>query len=144
MAIKFRTSQLSPRDQGALVRTVYSGFHYKVKQGYLVCTGRIQPTPLNQSYLVRIECRPARVPQAWLLDPVLEARSPGENIPHTYGNERPCFFDPKTDWRPDLKIALTIIPWLSLWLFYYEVWRATGTWYGGGTHPTEYDAEADE
>ena len=71
-------------------------------------------------------------------------REAGEDdIPHTYGNERPCFFDPKNDWRPDMKIAVTIIPWLSLWLFYYEVWRATGTWYGGGTHPTEFDPKED-
>ena len=43
-----------------------------------------------------------------------------------------------------MKIALTIVPWLSLWLFYYEVWRATGTWYGGGTHPTEYDPKEEK
>ena len=109
----------------------------------MVCTGRIQPTPLNLSYLVRIEYSPPRVPQAWLLDPILEPRSREDDIPHTYGNERPCFFDPKNDWRPDMKIAVTIIPWLSLWLFYYEVWRATGTWYGGGTHPTEFDPKED-
>jgi hypothetical protein len=31
-----------------------------------------------------------------------------------------------------MKIATTIIPWLSLWLYYYEVWHATGEWMGGG------------
>ena len=144
MGIKFRTSRLSPRDQGALVRAVYSGFRYKTQRGCLVCIGNIQPTPLHQSYLVRIEYNPPRVPQARLLDPVLTPQNSGGDIPHTYGNERPCFFDPRNDWRPNLKIAFTIVPWLSLWLFYYEVWQATGTWHGGGTHPTEYDTEADE
>lgn len=123
---------------------MYPSFRYNTQRGYLVCTGRIQPAPLNRSYLVRIEYSPPRVPRACLLDPVLEPRTPGGDIPHTYGNERPCFFDPKNDWRQDMKIALTIVPWLSLWLFYYEVWLATGTWYGGGTHPTAYDPKADE
>ena len=123
---------------------LYPGFRCNTKRGYLVCTGRIQPARLNLSYLVRIEYRPPRVPKAWLLDPVLEPRNPGDDIPHTYGNERPCFFHPRNDWRPDMKIALTIVPWLSLWLFYYEVWRATGTWYGGGTHPTEYDPKEEK
>ena len=123
---------------------MYSGFRYNTRGGCLVCTGHIQPTPLSQSYLARIEYSPPSVPRAWLLDPVLEPREPGGDIPHTYGNERPCFFDPINDWRSDMKIALTIIPWLSLWLFYYEIWWATGTWCGGGTHPTEYDPEVAE
>ena len=29
----------------------------------------------------------------------------------------------------------TIVPWASLWLYYYEVWHATGEWLGGGEHP---------
>jgi hypothetical protein len=31
-----------------------------------------------------------------------------------------------------MSIAATIVPWLSLWLYYYEVWLATGAWEGGG------------
>jgi hypothetical protein len=31
-----------------------------------------------------------------------------------------------------MMIATTIIPWLALWLYYYEVWLATGHWEGGG------------
>jgi hypothetical protein len=32
-------------------------------------------------------------------------------------------------------VADYIIPWISCWLYFYEVWLATGTWIGGGTHP---------
>ncbi len=36
-----------------------------------------------------------------------------------------------------MTLADTILPWASLWLFYYEVWLATGEWVGGGEHPGE-------
>ena len=32
-------------------------------------------------------------------------------------------------------IAETIVPWASEWLFYYEIWKGTGEWYGGGDWP---------
>ena len=32
-------------------------------------------------------------------------------------------------------IANTIIPWTVEWLYYYELWQATGEWLGGGEHP---------
>jgi hypothetical protein len=36
-------------------------------------------------------------------------------------------------------IATTIVPWLALWLFYYEIWRITGKWLGKGAHAWEND-----
>jgi hypothetical protein len=30
-------------------------------------------------------------------------------------------------------VATTIMPWLLLWLTFYELWLATGVWLGGGT-----------
>jgi hypothetical protein len=29
----------------------------------------------------------------------------------------------------------SIVPWTSLWLYYYEIWHATGEWLGGGHDP---------
>ena len=34
-------------------------------------------------------------------------------------------------------IANTIIPWTVEWLYYYELWLATGEWLGGGEHLTK-------
>lgn len=34
-------------------------------------------------------------------------------------------------------IANTIVPWTSEWLFYYEIWLATGQWHGGGHSSAE-------
>ena len=40
-----------------------------------------------------------------------------------------------TDWRPDQKISEFIIPWIAVWLYFYEVWHITGEWLGGGHEP---------
>jgi len=57
-------------------------------------------------------------------------------IVYTYAQDRPCLFLPGSgEWRSDLLIARTVVPWLSEWLYFYEVWRATGEWLGGGEHP---------
>ena len=29
----------------------------------------------------------------------------------------------------------TVVPWTSLWLFYFEDWLASNEWKGGGEHP---------
>jgi hypothetical protein len=31
-------------------------------------------------------------------------------------------------------LAYTVVPWISEWLLYYELWLFTGEWTGGG-HP---------
>ena len=53
-----------------------------------------------------------------------------------YEQDRLCLYLPGTgEWTSDKPIALTIVPWTSLWLYFYEVWRATGEWLGGGIEP---------
>lgn len=123
-------------EQLAMMRLVHPTFRCAVRGGALLCRGKIQPTELNRAYMVLVEYRANNAPRASVLDPVLRRREPSKVIPHTYPVDRPCLFLPTTgEWRPDKYIALTIIPWFSEWLFYYEAWRATGEWYGGGVHP---------
>ena len=46
-----------------------------------------------------------------------------------------CCLYSERQWRPDLRISEYIIPWIYVWLRFYEVWLATGYWEGGGTGP---------
>jgi hypothetical protein len=32
-------------------------------------------------------------------------------------------------------IADSTVPWSVEWLIYYEIWKATGDWHGGGELP---------
>ena len=41
------------------------------------------------------------------------------------------------EFTKDKFLANTIIPWTVEWLYFYEIWLATGEWCGGGEHPGE-------
>jgi hypothetical protein len=113
------------------MRQLHPSFRSTATARSLCCRGRLQPTPLSRSYNVMITCEPAKLPAARVAG--LHPRADAARIPHTYEPVRPCLFYPKAgEWRSDMKIATSIVPWLSLWLYYYEVWHATGDWMGGG------------
>jgi transposase InsO family protein len=38
-----------------------------------------------------------------------------------------------------MRLDQTIVPWTSLWLFYFEDWLSEGEWRGGGEHPEPRD-----
>ncbi len=100
----------------------------------LASRGTVQPTPLNENYRVRIEYGIPGTPKVWVEEPKLRRRAPDERIPHTFSDDRPCLF--LMDFRADMPLATTIVPWLCYWLFFYESWLVTGEWQGGGVHPT--------
>jgi hypothetical protein len=53
-----------------------------------------------------------------------------------YFQKHLCLYQPKyREFRSSDFISDTIIPWISLWLYYYEKWHVTGKWLGGGEHP---------
>jgi hypothetical protein len=98
--------------------------------------GNVQPTPLNEIYKIRIRYKLGCYPEVIVKEPKLQGRD-GQLIPHMYEQKRLCLFNPhKLEWNTRMRIADTILPWTSLWLYYYEIWLATGQWLGGGDHPT--------
>ena len=54
--------------------------------------------------------------------------------------EKLCLYRPKyREWNPTQHLAKTIVPWLYLWLFYFEEWLVSNDWKGGGEHPPQKD-----
>ena len=50
-----------------------------------------------------------------------------------------CLFDPYAhpcQWSVERLLAETTLPWTCEWLLFFEGWLVTGTWEGGGRHPT--------
>lgn len=128
---KIRT--LGIRDQAAWLRNCNPAFRCEVTNGLLTCRGSLQPGPMNAAYEFILQYRVGTWPKVYLPGAQLRPLEPGSKIPHTYGPIEPCLFYPsRASWRSDMKLSQTIIPWLSLWLTFYEMWRATGEWYGGG------------
>ncbi len=123
-------------EQLAHLRLRWPGFQSQVSDGVLTATGSLQPTEISAIYTVNVRQHGGKNPEVRVLSPQLEMGPNGEAIPHMYEQDRLCLFVPGGDeWKPDDPIATTILPWASLWLYFYEVWKATGDWLGGGIHP---------
>lgn len=96
-------------------------------------TGKLQPNQLARAYRVRIVLVDGRYPKIDVLDPVLEGR-PGESIPHRFEDNSLCLHL-EDEWNTSMLMVDTTVPWTSEWLLNYEIWKATGVWYGGGEWP---------
>lgn len=126
---------LSVPVQHGLLRAI--GFRGGLRRGALDMRGHVQPTALTDLYLLRIRYKLGRSPQVTVEEPELEARDDGQPVPHVYPGLRLCLYRPHArEWRAVDRISETIVPWAMEWLYFYEVWHATGVWIGGGEHPS--------
>lgn len=116
------------------------------RRGCLVWSTSLTPTGMSRSYEIEVIYDGRNQPRVRVLDEL--ATRPGEVLPHTYAGGWLCLHE-NADWGSAMSIADTIVPWASEWLMYYEIWLATGDWYGGGVwppprRPEDEDAEARE
>ena len=107
----------------------------------LAWRGDIKPSALSRAYKIKVFCHGFKMrPRVILYGENVQGLS-RVNFPHHFNidNEKGevvlCLhmsyeFDYRYHW-----IADTIIPWTQEWLYYYEMWLATGEWYGGGHAP---------
>jgi hypothetical protein len=131
-----RLKTLGLGEQAAFMRLWWPTFATSVDGRMLTSEGEIRPTDVSESYSVRLNYGGGDVPEVRVLRPELQPREEGGRIPHMYSQERLCLYLPGSgQWTPAMPIAVTIIPWSSLWLYFYELWRATGEWLGGGVEP---------
>jgi hypothetical protein len=140
MVIPRQYHYLSIIQQGVALKKAQPDSHVVYPgRNNLIWRGRLQPAPLNLAYEVEISYHYLYHPKTQVLNPNLETRN-GEVIPHMYGQKYLCLYRPEyKEWSASMCIANVIVPWASLWLFYYEVWLATGEWKGGGEHPSTED-----
>ncbi len=122
----------------ASIRMKYPNFSVILGKNSLTAVGKLQPTSRSNVYTVEIKYHFRKDPTIHVLRPELIVNFNGEKIPHTYPGNALCLFRPKyAEFKYSDYISTTIIPWTSLWLYYYEVWHVTGEWLGGGEHPNE-------
>ena len=133
---KLLKPKLSIAAQVNAMKKLFPNFSLTWKGKVAVWIGEILPTTLSQSYKVKVTYALGLPPNCYVLSPKLCRRDNKQRIPHTYTKNRLCLYLPNSgEWTPQMLIADTIIPWASLWLFYYEIWQAIGEWLGGGKHP---------
>jgi hypothetical protein len=137
MAPRFvRQRNLTFGQQMLRMGALWPGFKCAMKPSMVIWTGRVQPTEMSCTYLVQVAYVLGFRPKLSVIDPPLRRRNGTEKIPHLFPGDFLCLFQPRYgEWLGSMFIADTIIPWAALWLYYYEVWHATGEWHGGGEHP---------
>lgn len=107
--------------------------HYR--QTSVTWVGPIKPTPMSDEYRVSISLRPGFRPVVKVLQPPLRIREGATCLPHFYPHDNSLCLHEAHEWKSTHFVADCIIPWTSLWLYFYEIWLITGSWEGGGTHP---------
>jgi hypothetical protein len=97
------------------------------KDGILIFKGQIQPSSIMPIYTITIEFRGDNMPRVRVLSPTLV-----EKPPHYYHSLNClCLYKPADfHWIGTKPICNYIIPWAKCWLYFYEVWKETGKWFG--------------
>lgn len=120
--------------QGFALRRVIPGAQCRVRRGHVLeCELQVQTAEASRLYHVRLAYRLGERPQVWVVDPPLKSRDGSTSIPHMYSQTQGeiCLHLPE-EWDCSMWITEMIIPWISDWLFHYELWLAGGEWLGGG------------
>jgi len=120
------------------MRAKYSHFKSTMKRNSIVVTGKLRPTSRSKEYSFLLEYKHNEKPKIKIVSPSLIRNSKGEEIPHMYFQKHLCLYRPKyNEFKTSDFLSDTIIPWIALWLYYYEQWHITGKWLGGGEHPNQ-------
>lgn len=127
----FKNAGLSFGQQIGRMASRHPEFRMRFSRKGVSWVGELQPSSVSEKYTVRIDYTLRGRPKVWVLEPPLHRSRGDQDIPHIFSDGSLCLHMPE-DWSPLMFVADTIIPWLALWLFYYESWLATGVWLGGG------------
>ncbi len=111
-----------------------------VSMGKLIWRQTLKPTAISEHYALRVVLAPSHSPKVYVENPCLSEMAGGRKLLHVY-KQKPaqlCLYRPAyREWLPSMFLSDTILPWASLWLFYFEDWLITDEWKGGGEHPKE-------
>lgn len=133
---KFWRNNLSIPIQFANVKKEYPQFKVSMLKDSLLVKGELQPTPRSNIYHFKLKYSVGVRPKIKITNPELKRNFKNEKIPHVYAGNELCLYYPQyKEFDSKCKISDYIIPWISLWLYYYEIWHITGEWLGGGIHP---------
>ncbi|TBX68807.1 hypothetical protein EZL74_07990 [Flavobacterium silvisoli] len=96
---------------------------------------KVKPSFLGKDYDIKLTFDRQKGVQVYVINEVLRVARNRSKLPHVYSHneQRLCLYSPsKGEWTKEKLIASTIIPWISKWLFFYEIWLIDGEWLGGG------------
>lgn len=123
--------------QAGLLKSMYSGSKVATSHDMaLSWQFEISPSPLSDTYKVRLDYRIGQSPKVYVLTPLSLAKNT-TRLPHVYEQktQRLCLYYPDgQQWNASMPLAKTIVPWIYDWPYHYEIWLGSGVWQGGGIH----------
>lgn len=133
-------------DQMMTLRAAYPSASCELCNSTLFWFGKVKPTPLSREYTVLlIYNSETQKPEVWVIGKELQ-KIDDPDFPHKYDVSpennmvRICLYRYR-EFTGDKFLANTILPWTVEWLYFYEIWLATGEWCGGGEHPIVASSE---
>lgn len=122
--------------QYSYVKKMFKGTKLYVSKGAFYIEMELQPTENSLCYKIRLKGTFGRNNiDIFVINPKINRYQGNKKVPHLYSNGSLClYYPPYEEWTYRDKWAETLIPWTSLWLYYYETWQQTGEWLGGGVH----------
>lgn len=126
-----RQKPLTPAEQAYFLKLQFPGFRVLTARNELRCVGALQPTATSEVYKIELGYKIGLRPQVRVLQPALRLAPGKTKLPHVFDRGDLCLHL-RDDWHPYQRISEFIIPWISLWLVFYEFWVLTGKWLGGG------------
>lgn len=142
--IFFKCNHLSLAHQKASLCKTFRHSECNIFRNKLIWKSRIRPTPLSREYSVEVQYSMIDIPQVYIYGDELK-KLDNSNFPHNYGIDaskkrvKICLYR-YNEFSSDMLLSATIIPWTIEWLFFYEIWLATGIWQGGGEHPKKHNS----
>lgn len=135
--VKIKDKKINIFVQAAKIKKCFPDSKLTTTSNKLIWKGTLQPSPLSDSYDIKLEYIMGYHPSVFVINKKLELYTGKTVLPHVYSTEKQwlCIYYRKArEWTSQQFIADTIIPWTSEWLYHYEFWLATGDWHGKGIH----------
>ena len=133
-------SELNLALQALALRRLMPEGNVRLLPSQLIWTGWVQPTAETSRYELRIDAKQRVRPSVRVLSPALKPNDDGL-LPHVYDDGTLCLSQP-LDWTPTMYLTDTFLPWACTWLTFYELWLATGLWYGDGADRLDVELQA--
>lgn len=122
--------------QASEIKKHYPQTVWKCKRGAIEVILTLKPTTTSITYTIKLCAKQhSTTVDIFVIEPKINFFENGKKVPHLYPNGSLClFYPPNNEFHYKNLWCETLVPWTSLWLFYYEVWKETGEWLGGGIH----------
>ena len=115
--------------QAFALRSTFPDSTATLRGDTLMWVGRLRPSEVSEPYTVQITYARLHYPQVRVLAPSIVDEH--EFVPHVYDTGNLCVHD-EHDWAPSLLLVDSIVAWTIEWLLFWELFMATGRWFGDG------------